>query len=105
MSDLHSGDTNGHRSRPAAAMTLLRRVLDHPVTVAALLEFAMWLAVLYIIVGVTWAFIHADRVNELEVEWNKVLPAGANVAAFGEAIALWPALLLLPTSCTVAAHD
>jgi hypothetical protein len=83
----------------------LRRVLDHPVTVAALLEFAMWLAVPYITFGVTWAFIHADRVDELEVEWNKALPAGANIAAFGEATALWPALLLLPTSCTVGTHD
>jgi hypothetical protein len=83
----------------------LKRVLDHPVTVAAFLEFAMWLAVLYIIVGVTWAFIHADRVNELEAAWSKALPAGANIAAFGEATALWPALLLLPTSCAVLAQD
>jgi hypothetical protein len=99
MPGLHSGDTNSHGPRLAAAMALLRRALDHPVTVAALLEFAMWLAVPYIAFGGTWAFIHADRVNELEVEWNKALPAGANIAAFGEATALWPALLLLPTSC------
>jgi hypothetical protein len=86
-------------------MALLRRVLDHPVTIAALLEFAMWLAIPYVIVGSAWAFIHADRVNELEAAWSKALPAGANIAAFGEATALWPALLLLPTSCTVAGQD
>lgn len=85
-------------------MELLRRVLQRPVTVAALLEFAMWLGVAYIIVGVAWAFLHADRVSELETAWDKALPAGANMAAFGEATALWPALLLLPTSCTVAGH-
>jgi hypothetical protein len=83
-------------------MALLRRVLDHPVTVAAVLEFAMWLAVPYIIIGVTWAFLHAGRVQELEFEWNQAVPIGADIAAFGEATALWPALLLLPTSCMVA---
>ena len=83
----------------------LRRVLDHPVTVAALLELAMWLAVPYIIVGVTWASVHENRVHELELEWNELFPGGADVAAFGEATALWPALLLLPTSCTLGTHD
>jgi len=82
-------------------MALLRRVLDHPVSVAALLEFVMWLAIPYIIVGGAWAFIHADRVNELEAAWSKALPVGANIAAFGEAAALWPAVLLLPTACPV----
>lgn len=83
-------------------MELLRRILQRPVTVAALLEFAVWLAVPYIAIGATWAFIHADRVNELEVAWSKASPVGANIAALGEATALWPALLLLPTSCRVA---
>lgn len=82
------------------SMALLRRALGHPVTVAALLEVAMWLAVPYILVGAAWSFVHADRVRELEVEWEKAVPAGANIAAFGEATALWPALLVLPVGCT-----
>jgi hypothetical protein len=85
----------------AAALARVRGALDHPVTVAALLELAMWLALPYLVVGVTWAFIHADKVHELEVGWNNVLPAGANIAAYGEATALWPAVLLLPTTCGV----
>ncbi|MEB3984093.1 hypothetical protein OQ968_22855 [Mycobacterium sp. 663a-19] len=82
-------------------MELLRRVLQRPVTVAAFLEFAMWLGVAYVVVGVAWAFVHADRVSELEAAWAKAVPVGANIAAFGEATALWPAILLLPTTCSV----
>ena len=33
-------------------------------------------------------------------ENSKVVPAGADLAGFGEAAALWPAVLLLPTTCT-----
>ena len=59
----------------------------------------MWLAIPYLLIGITWAFIHADRVHDLETAWGKALPAGATLAAIGEATLLWPALLLLPTSC------
>jgi hypothetical protein len=86
-------------------MALLRRVLGHSVTVPALLEFAMWLAVLYIVVGLVWVYLHADRVDALEAAWGEALPVGEDMAAFGEATALWPALLLIPTSCTVAGRD
>ena len=89
----------------AAAMALLRRALNRPVTVQALVEFAVWLAVPYIIVGLSWAFTHADKVRELEAEWNKVLPAGAELAAFGEATAVWPALFPLPPTCAAAVGE
>jgi hypothetical protein len=78
---------------------MLRHMLNRPVTVQALIEVAIWLAVPYIIVGLTWAVIHPDKVSELQTEWAKALPAGADLAAFGEATALWPALLLLPAKC------
>ncbi|OBG21048.1 hypothetical protein [Mycobacterium sp. 852002-51057_SCH5723018] len=82
------------------ATAVVRRALNRPVTVQALIEFAIWLAVPYIIVGLTWAFIHADKVEELKDQWDQALPAAADIAAFGEATALWPALLLLPATCT-----
>ena len=86
-------------------MPNLRRILSRPVSVAALIELAVWLAVPYVVIGATWAFIHADRVRELEVTWNKALPAGSSLVAIGQATVLWPALLLLPTSCPAAEHD
>ena len=84
----------------AAAMARIRRGLQHPVSVQALIELAVWLALPYLLIGFFWAFIHADRVDQLQTEWAKVLPTGSDAAAFGEAAALWPAILLLPTTCT-----
>ena len=81
-------------------MASIRRALQHPVSVQALLEFALWLALPYLAVGFFWAFVHSANVAELQAEWNHVVPAGADVAGFGEAAALWPAVLLLPPTCT-----
>jgi hypothetical protein len=82
-------------------MARVRRGLAHPVSVQALIELAVWLAVPYLLIGFFWAFIHVERVDALEVQWSKVSPVGADLAAFGEAAALWPAILLLPTTCTL----
>jgi hypothetical protein len=87
------------RFGPAAAMALLRRVLNHPVSIETLIEAAVWLALPYITVGLVWAIVHPEPVQLLQAQLEKVLPAGADVAAFGEAAALWPALLLLPDAC------
>ncbi|MEY8018262.1 hypothetical protein [Mycobacterium servetii] len=78
----------------------IRRALARPVSVAAALELATWLALPYLATGAAWAFVHPDRLRELETAWEKAVPAGAQIAAFGEAAALWPALLLLPTDCS-----
>ena len=96
MSDDRGG---ARRFGPAAAMALLRRVLNHPVSIEALIEAAVWLALPYITVGLVWAIVHPEPVQLLAAQLEKVLPAGADVAAFGEAAALWPALLLLPDAC------
>jgi hypothetical protein len=85
-------------------MASIRRALQRPVSVQALLEFGIWLALPYLIFGFFWAFIHADRVHELREAWNNVVPAGADIAAFGEAAALWPAVLLLPSTCGASGH-
>jgi hypothetical protein len=80
-------------------MASIRRALQRPVSVQSLLEFGIWLALPYLIFGFFWAAAHGDKVRELREAWNNVVPAGADVAAFGEAAALWPAVLLLPSTC------
>jgi hypothetical protein len=82
-------------------MTFIRRALQHPVSVQALIEFTLWLLLPYLAFGFFWAVVHGDKLGELQAQWNSVLPAGGDVAAFGEAAALWPAVLLLPSTCGV----
>jgi hypothetical protein len=94
-----NGEGGVHRSAPAAGMALLRRVLNHPISIGALIEAALWLAVPYITIGLVWAIVHPEPVDQIQTQLEKVLPAGADVAAFVEAAALWPALLLLPDAC------
>jgi hypothetical protein len=74
-------------------------VLDRPITVAALVELAVWLAIPYLAIGGVWTFFHADKLNALQAEWAKVFPVAADVAALGETVALWPVVLLLPNTC------
>jgi hypothetical protein len=85
----------------AAGMARIRRGLARPVSVGALIEIGMWLALPYLLIGFVWATIHPDLVRDLETGWSRVSPVGADLAAFGEAAALWPAILLLPTTCTL----
>ncbi len=80
-------------------MDLLRRVLNYRVTVEALVEAAMWLALPYVVIGLVWAFLHAEQLRELERRWETVLPAGSDVVALVQATALWPAMLLLVDAC------
>ncbi len=80
-------------------MTRLRRILSYEVSIATLLELAMWLAVPHLLIGFVWAFFHVEQVEQLHVQLQKLLPAGAEVAAYVEAAALWPVLLLLPPVC------
>ena len=52
-------------------MARVRRELARPVSVQALIELALWLAVPYLLIGFFWAFIHPDRVHELQAEWRR----------------------------------
>ncbi|HTY29490.1 MAG TPA: hypothetical protein VMD51_15310 [Mycobacterium sp.] len=80
-------------------MAKLRRVLNYEVSIEALIEVAMWLAIPYLLIGLMWAFFHVEAVEQLHDQLNKVLPAGAEVASYVAAALLWPALLLLPPLC------
>ena len=80
-------------------MVKLRRVLSCEVSIETLIEVAMWLAIPYLLIGLTWAFFHVEAVEQLHDQLNKILPAGAEVASYVAAALLWPALLLLPPLC------
>ncbi|HKV19601.1 MAG TPA: hypothetical protein VJR50_11250 [Mycobacterium sp.] len=59
-----------------------------------MLEFAMWMAIPYLVIGIVWTFFNADDVARIENRLQTSLPAGADLGAFGATTALWPFLLL-----------
>ncbi|WP_423212754.1 hypothetical protein [Mycobacterium talmoniae] len=81
-------------------LDLLRRVLNYQVSVAALIEVALWLAVPYITAGLVWLFFHPDGVQRIQTQLEQQfhVPAGSDYeVALGAATLLWPAVLLLPS--------
>ncbi len=77
----------------------LDRVLHHQVSVGALVELALWLALPYLCIGLAWAVFHSEQVERIQARLENVLPAGADVAAFGLTTVLWPASLWLADAC------
>ena len=75
-------------------MTALRRLVSRKVSIAAMIEFAMWIAIPYIVIGIAWTFFNADDVARVQDRLQTRMPAGSDVAAFGASTALWPFLLL-----------
>ncbi|WP_199178117.1 hypothetical protein [Mycobacterium hubeiense] len=79
----------------------VRRILGHKVSVETMIETAMWLAVPYLVIGMTVAFFHPEHIRAIETQLQVQLPAGANLIALGETIVLWPVLLFAPALCPV----
>jgi hypothetical protein len=75
-------------------VTVLRRLLSRKVSIEAMLEFALWAAIPYLLVGIVWTFFNADDVARIESRLETRLPAGSDVGAFGTTTALWPFLLV-----------
>jgi hypothetical protein len=73
--------------------TVLRRVLSRRVSVEAMIEFALWMAIPYIVVGLVFAFFGAEQVQLIETQLQTRLPAGSDVAAYMLMTLLWPASL------------
>lgn len=71
----------------------LRRLLSRKVSIEAMLEAAMWIAIPNLVIGIIWTFFNADDVARIESQLETRLPAGAELAGFGAATALWPFLL------------
>ncbi|WP_156662909.1 hypothetical protein [Mycobacterium sp. 1274761.0] len=74
-------------------MTRLRWLLSRKVSIAAMLEFAMWIAIPYLAIGIAWTFFNADDVSRIGTQWETKLPAGSELVAFGASSAAWPFLL------------
>ena len=53
---------------------MLRRLLSRRVSVEAMLEFAMWMAIPYLLIGLVWAFFDAEQVQLLETALQSRLP-------------------------------
>ncbi|BBZ35018.1 hypothetical protein [Mycolicibacterium confluentis] len=80
-------------------LTVLRRVLNHRISVEQLIELALWLAIPYLVIGIGFTFLNADRVDLFASRLQYQLPAGADLIAFGHTTALWPLLWLAPDVC------
>ncbi|MGV0642944.1 hypothetical protein [Mycolicibacterium sp. XJ879] len=78
---------------------MLRRVLNRRVSVEAMIEIAMWLAIPYLLIGLVWAFFDAEQVRAIEIALQTRLPAGADIAAFVQTALLWPLMLLGTDVC------
>ena len=81
----------------------MRRLLSRKVSVEAMIEFALWLAIPYIVVGLIWTFVHPGDMARVANQWDRVLPAGSQVAALVELTVLWPVLITGVEMCP--AHD
>ncbi|MGY4654539.1 hypothetical protein [Mycobacterium sp. URHB0021] len=53
----------------------------------------------YVVIGLVWAFFHAEQVQHIETLLQTRLPAGSEIAAFGQVAVMWPVLLLAPSVC------
>ncbi|HEX7426138.1 MAG TPA: hypothetical protein VF328_03945 [Mycobacterium sp.] len=74
-------------------------MLSRTVSVEAMIEIAMWLAIPYLLIGIVWTFFNADDVARIEIQLETRMPAGSDLAAFGTTTALWPLLLVGEEVC------
>jgi hypothetical protein len=58
-----------------------------------MIEFALWMAVPYIVVGLVFAFFGVEQVQLIAKQLTTVLPAGADMAAYVLMALFWPASL------------
>ena len=77
----------------------LQRVLNHKVSIGALIEVALWLAIPYLGVGFVWSSLHGEAVQQIQTRLEQLSPTGADILAFGLATALWPASIQIADAC------
>jgi hypothetical protein len=80
-------------------MALLQRVLDHRVSIGALIEVALWLVIPYLCIGFVWSSLHDEQVRQIQTRLEKLSPTGADAVAFGMATVLWPASIQIADAC------
>jgi hypothetical protein len=79
--------------------TRTRRLLSRKVSIGGMLEFGLWVGLGYLVIGMVLAFMHYDSVDRIEAELTPLLPAGADLVAFGLTAALWPQMLIASLLC------
>lgn len=72
---------------------MLRRMLSRRVSVEAMIEFAMWLAIPYLVIGLVFAFFGVEQVQLIETQLQTRLPAGSDIVAYVLTALFWPATL------------
>ena len=80
-------------------LSVLRRVLSYRISIEGLIELALWMAIPHVTVGVIWAFLHPGQVQQYQARLEMLVPAGADLIAFGLTAGLWPFLLAAPLLC------
>ncbi len=78
---------------------MLRRVLSYKITVAALIEIGLWLAIPYIAIGLAWSALHPAYAQQIQSHLLNQLPAGSEFLAFMDSAMLWPVLLFSSGIC------
>ena len=58
-----------------------------------MIEFALWMAIPYVLIGLVFAFFGAEQVQLIETQLQTRLPAGSDIAAYVLMALLWPAML------------
>lgn len=83
-------------------LRLFRRTLQYQVSVGALIELALWLAIPYLTIGGVWAVLHTEQTQRIQSRLETVMPMGADVGAFGLTTVFWPASVELADACLPA---
>ena len=89
-------------------LTVAKRALAYKISVATMIEIALWLAIPHAVIGIGWAVLHPDYLAQRATGLSNVLPGGvdAELVAFGETILWWPVLVMLPPDlCTKSIND
>ena len=87
-------------------VTAVRRMLTYRISVGAMVEIALLLAIPHLMIGIAWAVTHPDYLTQRDKQLTTVLPPGVDgeLVAFGETALWWPVLVLLPADlCTTPA--
>ena len=76
-----------------------RRLLGRKVSVEAMIEFGLWLAIPHILIGLGYSLLRYETITALEKQLQPLLPAAADLAAFGMVALLWPLFAVVPDLC------
>lgn len=80
----------------------MRRLLSRRVSVGAMAEFLLWMALPYLLVGMAWTFMHPHAVEQVQKQWDRAFPAIAPLAALVEVTVAWPPMVTGVEICPAA---